>query len=246
MSEEQQRRERGQAGETSDTTPNGATVRPIEVQDGPKRAKTYNRSIAVPDSHPYPLTKDEVARLYYEELLSLNGVAKIAGTSRQRLARWMEYWGLPRRTSAEGWVNYCGQTRTSRSPNWRGGSYKARSSNTWYTYAPQHPKANDSGSVPTHILAAEERIARYLGDREVVHHLDKDRDNNHPDNLCVMLRGEHLVLHRVLGEVGIALLKDGALEQVLSSIADARKRRFVGAVYGTGLPCATGLLAKDS
>ncbi len=209
------------------------------------RRTTYNRSVADPSSHPYPLAKDEAARLYYEELLPLAEVVKIAGTSRQRLARWMEYWQMPRRTSAEGWVNYCDLRRRSRSPNWRGGSYKIRSSNTWYTYAPQHPRANDSGSVPTHILAAEARIGRYLGDREVVHRLDKNRDNNEPENLCVMLRGEHLVLHRVLGDVGVALLNGGHLRLVLDSISDARKRRFVAAVYGECVPCATGLLTED-
>lgn len=204
----------------------------------------YQRSITDPSKHPYPLSKDEVARLYYEECLPLPEVAAIAGTSRQRLARWMEYWQFPRRTGVEGRVLYCDKRNLSRSPNWQGGTWKNRSTNTWWTYAPTHPKKNHSGAVPMHILVAEARIDRYLRDDEVVHHLDKDRDNNDPRNLCVMLRGEHLVLHRVLGEVGIALLKVGSHRQVLAAIADAKKRRLVETVYVEGVPCVAGLLVQ--
>ncbi len=211
-----------------------------------KRASTYAKSVKDPSTHPYPLGKDEVARLYYEECLPLPEVAAIAGTSRQRLARWMEFWGLPRRTGTEGRAIYCDKRQLSRSPNWQGGQWKHGQSGTWYTYAPHHPRKDNSGAVATHILVAEARIGRYLRPGEVVHHLDKDRDNNAPDNLCVMLSKEHLTLHRMLGDVGIALYNEGFLDLVLRLIPDGHRRRFVRLIYSDLGPCVSGLLDSNA
>lgn len=46
-----------------------------------------------------------------------------------------------------------------------------------------------------HRLIAEQKIGRKLKPNEVVHHIDGDKLNNDPDNLCVMTRGEHARLH---------------------------------------------------
>lgn len=209
-----------------------------------KRPDAYRQKITNPSTHPYPLAREEVADLYYEQQLSLPEVAEIAGTSRQRLSRWMEFWGLPRRTGTESRAIYCDKRQLSRSPNWQGGQWKHGQSGTWYTYAPQHPRKDNSGAVATHILVAEARIARYLRPGEVVHHLDKDRDNNAPENLCVMLSREHLTLHRLLGDVGIALYNEGRLNQVLRLISDRARRRFVSRVYADLVPCVSGLLGS--
>ncbi len=203
---------------------------------------TYAKSIRNPSTRPYPLSRDEVARLYYEEHLPLPEVASIAGTSRQCLARWMEYWKLPRRAGAEGLSMYRDKRRRSRSPNWEGGAWQNRSTGVWFTYAPNHPRQVSGGVVPTHILVAEARIGRYLRAGEVVHHLDGDRSNKDPENLCVMLNREHLILHRLLGCVGIAVLTEGRIEEVLRLIQDEARRSFVQYVYAERLPCVSGFL----
>ena len=46
-----------------------------------------------------------------------------------------------------------------------------------------------------HRIIAEYLIGRTLLDDEVVHHKDGDKLNNHPDNLQVMTRSDHMKLH---------------------------------------------------
>lgn len=49
--------------------------------------------------------------------------------------------------------------------------------------------------VYEHVLIAEEIIDRPLKEGEVVHHLDKQRCNNSPDNLLVISNPMHMKLH---------------------------------------------------
>lgn len=207
-----------------------------------KRPSTYRPKITNPATHPYPLTKEEVASLYYERRLSLPEVAKIAGTSRQRLSRWMQLWGLPRRTSIEGRSIFTERRRASRPPGWIGHQWKHEATKTMFAYSPEHPRSRSNGCVAVHILVAEHRIGRYLEDGEVVHHLDRDRYNNAPANLCVMTSREHRVLHSLLGEIGIAMLAGGRSEEVARLIPNAARRNFVRLVYVDLVPCATGRL----
>lgn len=46
-----------------------------------------------------------------------------------------------------------------------------------------------------HRVVAEKKIGRKLQKGEVVHHIDGDKTNNHPDNLQVMTDSEHARLH---------------------------------------------------
>lgn len=66
-------------------------------------------------------------------------------------------------------------------------------------YEPNHPRAMKSqnwrGYIYEHIVVAEKKLGRHLMDNEVVHHLDCDRSNNHPNNLLVLLKSQHVVIH---------------------------------------------------
>jgi hypothetical protein len=69
-------------------------------------------------------------------------------------------------------------------------------------YHPRHPCANTSGFVPEHKLVMERKIGRQLTQKEVVHHIDGDRANNHPDNLILFSgQGEHLKVGHYLDGV---------------------------------------------
>lgn len=46
-----------------------------------------------------------------------------------------------------------------------------------------------------HRIVAEEKLGRPLRRGEIVHHVDGDRLNNHPENLQVISRREHIRLH---------------------------------------------------
>ncbi len=45
------------------------------------------------------------------------------------------------------------------------------------TKAPDHPRADITGHVPTHILLMEKELGRFLEKNEVVHHCDFNKSN---------------------------------------------------------------------
>lgn len=192
--------------------------------------KRYSGTITDPDRAPFPLTKGEVSERYFVQGLSMRDIGKEVGASYQRVARWMEYWELPRRSTTESRLLAFQRLGRERGPNWKGGKWFAPSSCTWFTYAPDHPKARHHGGVATHILVAEERIGRLLQTGEVVHHLDCDRHNNDELNLCVMTREQHGYLHSLLGTVGIKLLFIDP-DTVYRLLADGQDRHLVACVY---------------
>lgn len=61
-------------------------------------------------------------------------------------------------------------------------------------WEPAHPRSS-RGRVLEHILVAEKKLGRYLHDDEQVHHRDRDKANNDPDNLLVLTSSEHARLH---------------------------------------------------
>ena len=52
-------------------------------------------------------------------------------------------------------------------------------------YNPTHHKASSDGMVYKHILVAEEMLCRPLEPGETVHHIDRNKKNNNPNNILV-------------------------------------------------------------
>lgn len=78
-------------------------------------------------------------------------------------------------------------------PEWKGGRILIKG--YWMIYAPDHPNCTKQNRVAEHRLVMEKKIGRYLTRKEVVHHLDHDRQNNDPDNLWLFANnGEHLAV----------------------------------------------------
>jgi HNH endonuclease len=50
--------------------------------------------------------------------------------------------------------------------------------------------------IAEHRQIVAQREGRQLGSNEVVHHVDGDPLNNHPANLVILTRAEHMRLHR--------------------------------------------------
>lgn len=46
-----------------------------------------------------------------------------------------------------------------------------------------------------HRTIAEQKLGRLLKDGEIVHHIDGNKRNNHPDNLSVITQSEHIKTH---------------------------------------------------
>jgi hypothetical protein len=59
-----------------------------------------------------------------------------------------------------------------------------------------HPHANCMGYVLEHRLVMEEKIERYLDQSELVHHINDIRDDNRIENLMLVDRSTHNVLHK--------------------------------------------------
>jgi len=63
---------------------------------------------------------------------------------------------------------------------------------------------NRSGTVLEHILIAEKKMGRLLTGSEIVHHIDLNHQNNHPDNLYVYdSSGTHMRAHAHLRRIAI-------------------------------------------
>lgn len=97
-------------------------------------------------------------------------------------------------------------------------------------YLPEHPNCNSNGYVREHRLVMEMKLGRFLERNEVVHHIDGNTANNHPDNLEVFeSNGKHLAKTRA-GKTprwttrGIIRMIEGAHRKHLSSLRRRSER----------------------
>lgn len=62
-------------------------------------------------------------------------------------------------------------------------------------YYPSHPNSTKDGYIMEHIYIMENHIGRSLKSDEVVHHINRIRDDNRIENLKLMTFKEHASLH---------------------------------------------------
>lgn len=88
--------------------------------------------------------------------------------------------------------------------HWQGGQVSDRDRVKWHL--PWHPLANAQGYVYRYRIVAELKLGRPLKSGEVVHHLDGNQQNDHPDNLEILPnQAEHARLHGL--ERGFGLMQ---------------------------------------
>lgn len=80
------------------------------------------------------------------------------------------------------------------SPAWKGG--EVRSKGRVMLYHPDHPRAWTTGYVYRALLVAEAALGRPVLRGEIVHHRNEVKDDDRPENLAVMTRGDHIRLHK--------------------------------------------------
>lgn len=90
-----------------------------------------------------------------------------------------------------------GETAGEKHRNWRGGR-NIQIAGYINVYSPWHPKVKNAKSkyVFEHILVMEKHLGRYLNEGEIVHHINKNKQDNRIENLKLFRNStEHLVYH---------------------------------------------------
>ena len=84
----------------------------------------------------------------------------------------------------------------SKNPNWKGGvSYRQGYK---FILNRDHPYSTKRGYIAEHRLVAERCLNRYLTKKEQIHHINKIRDDNRPENLYLFpSKKEHQIFHRL-------------------------------------------------
>ena len=123
--------------------------------------------------------------------LTLEQLGKMCGVTRERIRQILRELGITK-------TRLIAHLHGNRNPAWREGSRLFDSHGYVRVVARTHHLADSRGYVLEHRLIAEQKLGRRLESNEVVHHIDGDRTNNHPDNLTVCASvGAHIAkFHR--------------------------------------------------
>ena len=121
----------------------------------------------------------------YQRGLNLTEVAEILGSSKSRVSDQLKKAGIARRPKAK---FPCGKDNCK----WIGGK-RLDGDGYVLVLAKWHPHAVQGGYVLEHRLVMEQILGRFLSREEVVHHIDKNKQNNDPSNLVLFSsNGLHL------------------------------------------------------
>jgi len=130
---------------------------------------------------------------------SLNKIAKLIGQDRKTIHRWLIKYNIPRHPIGD-------HNKGKYSVHWKGGKTKSNG----YIFRVRNGKY-----YPEHRIVAATILKRGLKKDEVIHHIDKNRINNKPENLYVFpSQKEHKAYHQALkyGYANTPILKSNLIK----------------------------------
>ena len=163
------------------------------------------------------MTKETLETLYLEEGLSMKQIAEKLNVSVGKVFNCIHKYGIPAREQHQGFKGkhhteltkniiskansgrvFSTETQKKMSDSAKKGGIghkKKRKDGYIKIYFPDHPKSSKDGYIMEHILVMECLIGRHLKENEVVHHINKKRDDNRKENLQLMTFKEHAAFH---------------------------------------------------
>jgi hypothetical protein len=142
------------------------------------------------------LTKEWVRadRLAIGDIVLTNGQAVCKGCGEFKQVISYEFAKFP------GYCKQCMYETKRKVGNFKGGKYTDKDGYVMVRSgkARKHPKFSQWG-IGEHILVMEESLGRYLTDDEEVHHKNRIKDDNRLENLEVLSKSKHMILHGKAG-----------------------------------------------
>ena len=124
--------------------------------------------------------------------------------------------------------------RLDDAPSYMGGRTLITKHGYVIEYCPDHPAADVNGFWFQHRLVVEKVLGRYLKSFECVHHIDRNKRNNSPENLQVLTRKEHQLLHyKEDGCPWEIPLTEKQVKSALRGRTTLQAAKFLGVSHGT-------------
>lgn len=171
----------------------------------------------------YDWDVDQLRQLYEVERKTVDEIGAILGRSSKLVNKWCKKLGIRMRPR--------GQKLGPEHKGWKGGRTTDKHGYV-LIYMPEHPHSNSNGYFREHRHVMEQKLGRLLLPTEVVHHIDDNPSNNHPDNLELFATNREHLAQTLKGQVP-AWTAEG-LARIAAGVRKPRKRKSSQALLEPG------------
>lgn len=130
----------------------------------------------------------EILEKTYKQFNSMQKTADFFGVSKKLILNYMKKFDIPRR-------EWKAKPKIKKIDTYHKGYIITHNGYKLIKAPENHPKKDCKGYVREHILIMEQSLGRYLTDDEVVHHINGNKLDNRIENLIVLTKREHKIVH---------------------------------------------------